>query len=101
MGLKRLIGFGGERMRLLRFLVVDMRRACVGFASVGLSVALGRGIVADFSTCMYRTLFLRGSLLILRRCVVWVRFERCRVGAGMSGMRKMVHTHDISIPRLS
>jgi hypothetical protein len=32
--------------------------------------------------------------------VVWVRIERCKVGASMGWMLRVVRTHDMSIPRL-
>ncbi len=46
-GLERLVGLGGERVGLSRFLVVGIRGSCNGFTTVGVLVAARRGNVVN------------------------------------------------------
>ena len=86
MGLERLVGLGGEIMRLSRFLVNGMRGWCGGFTSVGVSLVAGRGNVVDLSMCMARALLPPGSLLIVEAL--------CGVGENRTGQSWCGHGWD-------
>ncbi len=64
-GFERLVGLGGERVRLSRFLVVGMRESCNGFTDVGVSVAARRGNAMDFGICVARANLPPGKLLMV------------------------------------
>ncbi len=61
---EHLVGFGGDRAGLSRFIVVGMRGSCNGFAVVGVSVAARRGNVVDLSKCMARAFLPPGNRLL-------------------------------------
>ncbi len=65
MGFERLVGLGGERVVLPRFLVVSMRGSCIDLAVGGLSVLARGGSAVEFSMYVANANLPPGNLVMV------------------------------------